>query len=248
LLLRFTDKHPDVVAARQALTELKARREAEVERLRRGDAGAVASSGVSTNPVYQSIQLQLNQVDVEIASLRGQVAQHRDKAADLKKRLDIAPKVEAEFAQLNRDYDNNKALYTTLLANYEKAQMGERADDAGSVRFERMQPPSAPYGPVSPKRIPLLAGVLVAALAAGGALAYLLHMLRPVVGSMRGLVEITDLPVLGVVSAAFPRELAYKARGELLRFLGAGAALVGVFATVLLLSRMGIRLSNLGGS
>jgi polysaccharide chain length determinant protein (PEP-CTERM system associated) len=99
LLLRFTEKHPDVIAARATLKELQARREQEIVSLRRGDAGAVASSGVSTNPVYQSIQLQLNQADVDIASLRNQVAQHRAKAAELRQRLDIAPKVEAEYAQ-----------------------------------------------------------------------------------------------------------------------------------------------------
>lgn len=246
LLLRFTDKHPDVIAARATLAELKSRREAEIEKLRRGDASVVASSGVSTNPVYQSIQLQLNQVDVEIASLRGQVAQHRAKAADLKQRLDVAPKVEAEYAQLNRDYDNNKALYTALLANYEKAQLGERADDAGSVRFENVQPVNAPFGPVAPRRTLLLATVLLLSLVAGGGLCYLLHMLNPVVGSMRGLVELSDLPVLGVVSAAFPRELAVRARGDLLRFLGAGGLFAATFALVLILNWTGLRLHGVG--
>jgi polysaccharide chain length determinant protein (PEP-CTERM system associated) len=246
LLLRFTDKHPDVIAARATLVELKARREVEIESLRRGDAGAVASSGVSSNPVYQSIQLQLNQADVEIASLRGQVAQHRAKATELKKRLDIAPQVEAEFAQLNRDYDVNKTQYTALLANYEKAQLGERADDAGSVRFEVVQPPTAAYGPVSPKRALLLVGVLIGALSLGGGVAYLLHLLSPVVGSVHGLTDLTDIPVLGVVSAAFPGELAAKSRGELLRFLGAGGVLMTAFVVVVFLNRAGVRLHAAG--
>jgi polysaccharide chain length determinant protein (PEP-CTERM system associated) len=247
LLLRFTDNHPDVKEARATLQELQARREQELDRLRRGDASAAASSGVSANPVYQSIQLQLNQVDVEIASLRGQVRQHQAKAADLRKRLDIAPQVEAEFAQLNRDYDVTKAQYTALLANYEKSQLGEAADDAGSVRFEIVQPPDAPYGPVSPRRTLLLAGVLAAALGAGGALTYLLHMLKPVVGSTSNLAELTDLPVLGVVSAAFPRQLAARARNQLLRFLGAGSVLAAAFAGVMVLNWLGVRLSGGAG-
>jgi polysaccharide chain length determinant protein (PEP-CTERM system associated) len=64
LLLRFTDKHPDVIATRETLAQLKERRQAEVEALRRGDPNAAAASGVSRNPVYQSIQLALNQADV----------------------------------------------------------------------------------------------------------------------------------------------------------------------------------------
>ena len=247
LLLRFTDNHPDVKEARTTLKELQARRQQEIEGVRRGDAAAVASSGISTNPVYQNIQLQANQVDVEIASLRSQVGQHRAKAAELRKRLDVAPQVEAEYAQLNRDYDVTKTQYTALLANYEKAQLGERADDAGSVRFEVVQPPDAPYGPVSPRRNLLLAGVFAAALGVGGGLTYFLHMLNPVVGSTRGLAELADLPVLGVVSAAFPRQLAAIARGQLLRFVGAGGVLAAAFAGVVVLNWLGVRLSGGAG-
>jgi polysaccharide chain length determinant protein (PEP-CTERM system associated) len=247
MLLRYTEKHPDVLAARATLTELQRRREVEVESLRRGDANAVASSGISSNPVYQSIQLQINQADVDIASLRGQLSQHRGKAAELKQRLDSAPKVEAEAAQLNRDYDINKAQYSAMLANYEKARLGEQADNAGSVRFEVVQPPTAGYGPVSPKRSLLLAGVLALAFGAGGGLCYLLTLLRPVVSSTRGLSELTELPVLGVVSAAFPQQLHAQARRDLFGFVTAAGGLVFVFVIVFALNWAGFRLA-LGAS
>ncbi len=39
LLLKYTDRHPDVIAARATLAELKSRRAAELESLKRGDAG-----------------------------------------------------------------------------------------------------------------------------------------------------------------------------------------------------------------
>lgn len=246
LLLRFTERHPDVVATRATLDELKARREAEVERLRSGDAGAVAASGVSSNPVYQSIQLQLNQADVEIASLRGQLSQRQARAADLRKRMDVAPQVEAQFAQLNRDYDINLAQYNAMLANYERARLGERADDAGSIRFEIVEPPDSPFGPVSPKRTLLLVGAFIAALGGGAGLAYLLHMLMPVIGSQRMLAELTELPVIGVVSSAFPVQMAARARGQLLRFLGAGMVLCLLFAAAMALNMAGVRLGSGG--
>src|SRR5258706_3229779 len=77
LLLKFTDKHPDVIAARATLEELNQRRGVELASLRRGDASAVASSGAGNNPVYQNIQLELNKEDVEIAALRRQLVQHK---------------------------------------------------------------------------------------------------------------------------------------------------------------------------
>lgn len=246
LLLRFTDKHPDVVAARATLAELQARRTAEIESLRRGDAGAVASSGVSSNPVYQNIVLQLNQADVEIASLRGQLGQHRAKAGELRQRLDTAPQVEAQYAQLNRDYDVNKAQYTALLANYEKAALGERADSAGSVQFEIVEPATAPFGPVAPQRLLLLVGVLVGALALGGGLCYVLHLLNPVVGSVRTLTEFTNLPVLGVVSPAFPHQHWKLRRQDLLHFGLAVSAILVVFVAAVILQHLGVRLGPEG--
>jgi uncharacterized protein involved in exopolysaccharide biosynthesis len=225
----------------KTLEELKARRAAEVEKLKSGDADALASSGVSADPVYQSIRLRLNQADEDIASLGGQVAQHRAKVANLRQHLDEAPQVEADYAQLVRDYDTTKSQYTAFLASYEKQQLGERADDAGSVRFENVQPPTAPFGPASPRRLLLLVATLVAGFGIGGALSYLLHLLNPVVGSAQGLAELTGRTVLGLVSPAFPHLHAARRRVELLQFIGAGSVLVVVFAGVIALDILGVR-------
>src|ERR1700722_12663475 len=118
LLLKFTDQHPDVIAARATLDELKKRRAVELESLRHGDASAVASSGAGNNLVYQNIQLALNKEDVEIAALRREVEQHQTTVAELRQRLNSAPEVEAEFQQLNRDYDVNKARSNALIESY----------------------------------------------------------------------------------------------------------------------------------
>ena len=242
LLLRFTDKHPDVISMQETLAELKKRRATELENLRHGDASAVAASGAGNNPVYQSIQLELNKVDVEIAALRREAAQHEDTVADLRKRLNTAPQVEAEFQQLNRDYAVNKAEYTALLENYQKARLGEQADNAGSMRFEVVEPPQEPVAPVWPRRNHLIAEIWLAALAVGAGLAYGLHRLRPVVNSVRGLSELTSFPVLGAVSVAFPSRQQFLFRRRLWRFSAATLCLVIALGTVLYLSWSGMRL------
>jgi polysaccharide chain length determinant protein (PEP-CTERM system associated) len=244
LLLKFTDKHPDVIAARATLEELKARRATEMENLRRGDASAVAESGAANNPVYQSIQLELNKADVEIAALRRELAQHQESVADLRRRLDSAPKVEAEYQQLNRDYDVNKAQYTALLENYQKARLGEQADNAGSVRFEIVLPPTAPVTPVWPKRSALLAGIWVAALATGAGMAYWLQRLRPVVTSLRALKELVGFPVLGMVGIAFPTRRRAIFLRHLWGFSAASIVLVAALGIALALNRSGIRLDR----
>src|SRR5271165_567608 len=204
LLLKYTDKHPDVIATRATLQELKDRRATELESLRRGDASAIAASGAGNNPVYQSMQLELNKVGVEIAALRRELSQHQGTVSELKQRLNSAPQVEAEYQQLNRDYDVNKAQYTALLESYQKARLGERADTAGSVRFAVVLPPGMAVAPIWPRRTLWLTEVWLAALAIGVGVAYGLHVLRPVVNSLRGVSELTRFPLLGAVSVAFP--------------------------------------------
>jgi polysaccharide chain length determinant protein (PEP-CTERM system associated) len=243
LLLKFTDRHPDVIAARATLEELKKRRAIELESLRRGDASAIASSGAGNNPVYQTIQLELNKEDVEIAALRRELAQHQGTVAELRQRVNSAPQVEAEFQQLNRDYDVNKAQYTALLESYQKARLGERADNAGSVRFEVVLPPTAPATAVSPKRTVLLAAVWFAAFAAAAAVAYVLNVLRPVVSSVRSVNELTAFPVLGVVGVAFPSKQRGEFRRRMWQFSAATAAFVVAFALTLVLNWSGARLT-----
>jgi polysaccharide chain length determinant protein (PEP-CTERM system associated) len=243
LLLKFTDKHPDVIAARQTLEDLKQRRAAEIDGLRHGDANAAAAARASVNPVYQSVQLGLNQADVEIAALRSELQQHESRAAELKQRLNTAPQVEAEYAQLNRDYDVNKTEYAALLANYQKSQLGEQADKAGSVRFEVVQPPTASFTPISVRRSLLIAVVLLLSFALGGAVAYGLHVLSPVVISANALSAFTGVNVLGVVGNAFPSVARTALRRQTLYFSGAAAALVMLCTVVLILNWSGVRLT-----
>ncbi len=74
--------------------------------------------------------------DVEIADLQTELGDHQQKAKDLKKLLDSTPQLEAQYAQLSRDYDINKKQYAALLASYDKARLGQQAGNAGAVRFE----------------------------------------------------------------------------------------------------------------
>jgi polysaccharide chain length determinant protein (PEP-CTERM system associated) len=243
LLMKYTDKHPDVIETRKNLADLERRRASEIESLKNGDAGAVASSGASANPVYQSIQLELNHADVDIADLRTQLIEHEGKERQLRQLLNTAPQVEAEFAQLNRDYDVNKAQYTALLSSFEKARLGERADSAGSVKFEVVEPPIVSKRPVWPMRPQLMAAILLASIAAGIVIANRLDRLRPLVGSPSGLAASTGVNVLAAIGSAFPARARSARHWQILRVSAAAACLIVAFAGAVLLSHKGVRLS-----
>lgn len=242
LLLKYTDKHPDVIATRETLAELKRRRELEVAALRDGDPEAVAESGAAANPVYQSIQLSLNQAEIEIATLTTQANEHRVRIAELRQALNTMPQVEAEYARLNRDYDVNKTQFTALLTQYEKAKLGQEAETSGSVRFEIIEPPNADLRPRSPRRVMLIAGILLVAVSAGGGVMYLRHRMAPVFWSAKALSAATGKRVLGIVSGAFPEGQSRSVRRDLWWYSAAAVGLVLVAGIAIRASQLGLRL------
>jgi len=124
-----------------------------------------------------------------------------------------------------------------------KAIMGIVENRTGSVRFEVVLPPTAPVMPVWPKRTILLAGIWIAALAVGAGIAYGLHVLKPIVSSVRAMNELTSYPVLGVVGVAFPTRQRAQFRRHLWRISAAAACWVAAFAVVLALNWSGARLT-----
>lgn len=233
LLLQFTEKHPDIIALRQTLADLKARQQAEIDAVRRGDPAAIAQLGVNANPVFQSIRLQLNQADVDLASLRATISDGEARIDSLRKLVNTAPEVEAEFSRLNRDYEVTSAQYRALVERLERTRLADQADATGSITFEVIDPPAAGFMPVAPNRPRLILIILVAGLALGGGVAYLLHELRPVFSSVRQLHEVTGIPVLGVVNMTWLARHRAFARRRTLVYASMILALVAIAVVML---------------
>lgn len=241
LLLRFTEKHPEVEATRQTIQELQRRQAEELARVRSGAqaSGSMASS-LKSNPVYQNLELELKRTDVQIAELRQELAQRQGKVSMLKQRVDSVPEVEAELARLNRDYDVTRQKYLELVQRRETANLSKDADRTGTVKFEVIDPPAAPLEPISPNRPVLLAMVLLAGLGVAAVVSWLLNQLRPVFHSVTSLAEITGRPVIAAVSRTWLDRHREQRRRELLKFGTAAAMLLVGFGIVIILPRFGV--------
>jgi len=237
LLLRFTERHPDVVAARATLEQLKVRQNAEIAAVRNGDLSGAVTTGLASNPVYQTSQVQLNQTDVEIAAARGELAEHERAEADLRRMVNTAPEVEAEFSRLNRDYDVTKLQYNALLDRLDKAKISDDAEKTGAVHFQVIDPPASPLEPVFPKRALLLVAVLFMGFGGGAGLAWLMNQLRPVFNRASTLREMTDLPVLGSISVSIPERARREFKESVKSVCFSGASLLIVFCVVFTFQR-----------
>ena len=230
LQLRYTDLHPDVIATKESIQQLRGLRDDALAALSgRGDVGVV-----SDNPVYQNIQIELSSVNVEIASLTEQEVNHSRRVQELRDLIDVLPEVEAELARLNRDYDVKQAQYQSLLQRIEVAELSESAERSEDVKFRVIDPPIKADKPAAPNRPLLLAAVLLGGLAAGGGIAFLANQLRPVFSDKRTLGQVTGFPVLGSIVAMRTDERARTHTRQLSSFAIAMIALVAMFLFVFL--------------
>ena len=242
LLLRYTDKHPEVLALKDTIHELKAREAKEMAELARGGPGTGAIRSLSANPVYQSIQVQLNQVEVDLASLRGAVSQHQNEIANLRKFVNLAPEVEQEFSRLNRDYGVTKAQYEVLVQRLQQARVSDDAAQSGSIRFQIIDPPRADVLPVWPNRPLLIGSTLAASILFGLLVALGLHILSPTYDETGSLARDTGLPVVGAISRVKPPGEAAMQKTRDRRLMAAAAALVFASVVLVLYANAGARL------
>ncbi len=244
LLQRFTEQHPDVAGARRLIKELEEQKRKEVVELRKA-AMASPSNAPSNSLAYQELSRMLATTEVQVAGLRARVGEYNaryNRARDLMK---TAPQIEAEFAQLNRDYGIHKKNYEDLVARRESANLsGELESASGLADFRLIDPPRASPKPVAPNRLLLLPMALLVALGAGAATAFVFSQVRAVFFDARTLSHAVGLPLLGVVTMVDSPASQSQRKGEMRRFgLASGGLLVlfaaGMVAVSLLTGRLG---------
>jgi polysaccharide chain length determinant protein (PEP-CTERM system associated) len=201
LLLRYTDRHPDVVATRAIIATLEGQRQQEEELQTAIEADSTAPMGGGTNPVFQQIRIALSNADARLAALSARKAEIEERIQDLRQRAELIPQIEAEQARLNRDYSVHKSNYDALVSRRESAAMTAQLDaQSGAGDFRVIEPPSLPRQPSAPNRQLLVSLVGLAALGSGIAITFLIAQIRPTIIDGRTLRNVTGLPVLGSVS------------------------------------------------
>ncbi len=204
LLLRYTDQHPDVIGSRRVIESLEAQRAEELQRAQealQADSSEPRSVGGGNNPVFQQLRIALSNADARIAALNARQAELEQRISIFRARAEMVPEIEAEQAQLNRDYAVHKRNYDELVSRRESAAITAQLDaQSGAGEFRVIDPPSFPRRPSAPNRQLLIPGAGVAAIGAGIVLTFLLAQLRPTVLDGRMLRNLTGLPLLGTVA------------------------------------------------
>ena len=234
LLRNYTDQHPDVLGTRRMLASLEEQRKEILqarEKAARGSARPVES--IDRNPVFQQMRVSLADAEANVASLRARLVAYENQYAQLKASARLVPQVEAEFAQLNRDYEVQKRTYSDLTARREAATMGVDVQETGGTQFRVIDPPRVSPQPVPPTRLSMLGIAFAVALGAGLLASFVASELMPTFHDARSLREITKRPVLGMVAMLPNESVRRKLRRNFILFAGGLGGLIATFAAIL---------------
>lgn len=246
LLQRFTEQHPDVVNTRRLIRDLEEQKRKEVAELRKAAAAAGSTQGAGNmggNFAAQEMARMMATFEVQVASLKTRVAEFQSRFEQARGQLRVAPQIEAEAAQLNRDYGIIKRNYEDLVARRQSATMsGDLEMAAGMVDFRLIDPPRVSPRPVSPNRLLLLPVALAVALGAGLFTAFAASQLRPVYSDASELRAKTGVPLLGVVSMVLGDQDRKRERANHLRFMvGSGSLLASFLVAMVTVSILAAR-------
>jgi len=232
LRITYTDNHPDVIAAKQAVAQLQADVDAQ-------KGGRKSSEGMTeiSNPAYEQLRLKLVDAQTILPSLKDRLDKVSADYARAKSLSGDLPEVEAKSQDVDRDYDVIKANYDELVKRRESVNLSQAADDrADHTRFRIVDPPMVPIFPAFPNRVILLSLATIFGLAAGFAAPILLAQIRPTFASSARLREL-GLPVVGVITyvrSAEPINMLGRVGGGV--FVSATASLLVVYAGLLLVA------------
>ena len=228
LLRRYTDLHPDVVATRRLIARLEEQRQQDVEGKRRAALSKPARASTS-NSGTQQIKLALAESEAAVAALRVRAGDLQGRVNQLRASATRVPQVEAEMAQLNRDYEIIRRNYETMVGRREKASLSEDVEATRLTNFRVIDPPRSSPNPVFPNRLALAPLLLLLALACGVAASFIVAQLLPTFNSAAALRSVTQRPVLGSVSALITDSLVRRGRQQAVAFGSATLGLVMVY-------------------
>jgi polysaccharide chain length determinant protein (PEP-CTERM system associated) len=233
LLLKYTEEHPDVKAARQSIAQLQAEGA-------RGSSGAGKSAAPTkseiANTVYEQIKIRLVDAEAAVAAVQRRLDDARADLERIEKVAKSAPGVLVQAQDMDRDYSVLKRNYQELVARREATQIASAADTkTEKIQFRIVDPPQVPILPAAPNRPMYVSIVLLFGIGAGLAVPLALTQIDrsfATIGQLRNL----GLPILGSVSRLSLGEARRRAVIQLAGVCASAFLLIAVYGTLIALS------------
>jgi polysaccharide biosynthesis transport protein len=236
LTSHYTDKHPDVRKTREQIAQARAQRARIVADMntRANNPSPAPDANAAFDPKNApllELESQLKANRVEIATRQAEIKDEQNKITQYQGRLNMAPVMEQQFADITRDYDQSKSDYESLLKKKNESEMSTDLEKTQQgEHFRMLDPPNLPVKPYKPNRMQLCGLGLVVGFVVGAAFAFGEEKLSGKIYSER---EIKKLVPFEVIAEIPPIESLKEEASRRRRAYAAGAAAVVIAGFIL---------------
>lgn len=197
---KYTPNHPDVIRLKKMIAKLETRENKPKVKAEEAvvQLDAMPPEEGSEQPrVDNALNTQLQQINIEIEDIKDEIKKVQSRMEIYQRRVEETPKREQELISLNRDYDNLRGLYNSMLGrkleaeiavSMEKKQKGEQ--------FRVIDPAKIPARPIKPDVKKLMIMILAFGLGLGCGLAYLVEFMDTSYRTPEEVEKELQLPVL----------------------------------------------------
>jgi protein tyrosine kinase modulator len=201
----YTDKHPDVRKTKEQIARTEKIREQIVADMNSRANGSTPEPAAPT-PLDQKsaplleLESQLKANRLEIANREVEIKDEQSKINQYQARLNMAPVMEQQFADITRDYDQSKTDYESLLAKKNQSEMSTDLEKTQQgERFRMLDPPNLPTRPYKPNRLLLCGAGIAVGLAFGGGFAFGQEKLSGKIYSEREIKKLVPFDVIAEI-------------------------------------------------
>jgi len=169
---RYTDEYPDVVKLKEQIAKTEKLRDQLLAAPRKPvDESSTTSrelDGIGVNSPIAQLQGQLKANQAEIANREHRIDELQQKINEYQGRLNAAPTIEQQYAEVTRGYDQSKQIYDELLKKKNNSEMATSMEQLQQgEHFTVLDSPSLPTKPDFPNRLKFCGIGLVLGLVAG---------------------------------------------------------------------------------
>jgi len=214
LQAKYTEDHPDVIKAKQAIAHVDKKIADANAFIAEGRLGPSRPNALEPNEIVQ-LRLSLRQAEDTIVAKTKDRERIESEIRNYQSRIQLSPMVEEQFKKLTRDYQTAQAFYDDLLSKRRQSEMATELErQQQGEQFRVMDPPNLPEKPTSPNRLMITLGGLVAGLVLGAGSAAALEMRDQALRTERDVRTSLKLPTLGMIPAITDSLAEQKASGK----------------------------------
>lgn len=199
----YTEQHPDVIRLKRMIEEMETREPSQpaVDAQRGANSAPETLQSISSPLLREAVRRRM-EAEANIVSIQTELNQINQQIREYRLRIERTPQREEQLATLNRDYNNIRQAYDSLLSRKVEADMAVSMQKKNKgEQFRVVDYAKLPEKPISPNMQRLFLMFVAAGLGIGGAIVFICEFFDHSVRKPEVLQARLALPVLMVMPA-----------------------------------------------